>query len=53
MDLLVYFGYYLLALLAGVIIFYLCGRAASVAYFRTKLEYLRSVVKEGRDGNGK
>lgn len=36
-----------------VIISYGASRAASVAFFRTKLEYIRSVLKEGQEHNGK
>lgn len=35
-----------------VITSYGASRAASVAYFRTKLEYIRSVLKEGQEKDG-
>lgn len=44
-----YFFYTLLAFLAVVAV-YVGVRAGSIAYFRTKLEYLRHEVKELKKG---
>ncbi len=38
-----------LATIAFVVVSYIASRAVAVAWFRTKLEYLRSVMKEGRE----
>ena len=47
----VYTGFgYLIAGLALVVLAYVIVRAASFAHFRTKLEYLRSVLKELHGG---
>jgi hypothetical protein len=32
---------------------YACSRAVALAWFRTKLEFVRSVIREGARGNGK
>jgi hypothetical protein len=37
---------------ALVISAYAATRAGSIAYFRTKLEYMRSVMREGARHNG-
>jgi hypothetical protein len=36
-----------------VITTYACSRAAALAWFRTKLEFVRSVIREGAPDNGK
>jgi hypothetical protein len=42
-----------LGIIAFVLLCYAGSRAAAVAWYRTKLEYLRSVMKEGnRNGEG-
>lgn len=43
---------YVFYALCVIVVAYLVVRAASFAYFRTKLEYLRSVFKEIRGHNG-
>lgn len=40
--------------LAGfaVLVCYACSRAASIAFFRTKLEYFKAMMREGAGHNG-
>lgn len=45
--------WYALTAVFIVAVCYAGSRAASVAYFRTKLEYIRSVIREGSERNGK
>lgn len=49
------FGYVLAAV--GTLLFlavsaYIVSRAISIAHFRTKLEYIRSIFREGEHRNG-
>lgn len=44
--------WYAIATLAVVIVCYAGSRAASIAFFRTKLEYFKAVIREGASRNG-
>lgn len=46
------------AVALGILLFlavgaYVVSRAASIAHFRTKLEYIRSIFREGEQRNGR
>ena len=42
---------YTILVILGILVVYVAVRAGSIAYFRTKLEYLRHEMKEMRKGD--